>query len=117
MAMILKDNETYTDIFGYTHSDFYAVIDDCHGRKDIGKQYFKLLIYKSKNDRENKKQCIEQYNYVVDGSEWDEFFAVSSLNDNIYAKAYEYIIQEKLLDSENNPTNEFKWVKWRSDNA
>ena len=105
MSLILKLAETYTDKHGVEFDDAYAVVDICHGDKKSKRQFFIVDIYKDDTARDAGKEPVESFQYIVEDSDFDTFFAVSVLsnNSNIYKQAYLYLI---TLD---------KWANWESD--
>ena len=121
MAIKLKENKTIQDDFGNVYEDAYGVIDDLNGNKKRKQQRIVLEIYKDKAARTEQKKPILQYNYTVQGSEFDTWFGVNSLeNSNQYKQAYSYLLQIRTIIGKDEETEENIWSDpifndWESD--
>ena len=109
MALILKDNATYT----YKGLDIphpYLVIDHCNGSKNPSNksQMFTVQIFTSQANRSNNEMIIFAKDYTVTGEDWETYFspaAISADNDQ-YSRAYAYI---KQLEKEDGT---LEWADW-----
>ena len=116
MALILKDNATYT-YKGLDIANPYLVIDFCNGSKCPSQkfQHFTVHIYTSQEDRSNHERIIFSKNYNVTGDDWETYFSVAAIkaDDDQYSRAYAYIKQVEInTGTIQEPHIVFEWADW-----
>lgn len=96
MALTLKADKTIENEYG-KYDSAYAVIDKCSGDKSVKIQQFVLEIYKDKQARSDKKAPLLSEPFTVQGDDFDTWFSPEAitLDNDQYAKSYEYIKQLK----------------------
>lgn len=107
MAIKLKADKTYTDIYGNNYIDsLYGVVDHCNNNKRDKLCHFVFEAYISKDARDSSKQPLFARSYDVTGDEWETYFSVTAMADSdCYAKAYDYLKQVRepeTIDEEGN---------------
>lgn len=117
MAMILKATKSYSDNYGNTYTDAYAVVDQVNGNKKRGEQMVVLEIYKDSQARTDGHMPIASHSYTATGAKWDDDFspAAVAIHGDHYKAAYKYVDKLKVLDAEGNETETKLWADWKSD--
>jgi hypothetical protein len=118
MSLRLKTGKVSSD--GYnanTSNAYYAVVDIVNVDKRVKKAVIPLLVFKNKASRIEKKIPVISMSYVVEGDLFDLYFSAKALKENdLYAKAYEYILNEVREPPEDDEEEGIlTWRDWETD--
>ena len=96
MGLKLKAGKTSSD--GYnanTSNAYYGVVDVVNVNKAVGQAVVPFLIFKNKQSRLAEKMPVTSKTYLVEGELFDKYFSAKALGEkDLYAQAYDYILQE-----------------------
>ena len=111
MGLRLKKGCTFTDRYGHTWNEYYAVIDEVFIQKKDEICDFQIRVFADREARQTGAQPLETFPVSMSNQEYRLWAAPDRLEEyrNSFDMAYQFALNQK--DSHRNPV----WRDWESD--